>query len=184
MTEAFTPLQTPQISAPPISGSPGQLIYDTTAKAPKYHDGMQWNLISGNPMTTLGDTIYGGSSGAQTRLPGNTSSTLQLLAQTGTGSVSAAPAWATPGSMWAQSANAVSLTGGTINGAVIGGVAPAAATFTSLILGGGTLLSTSADLTNGAGSNTGILTNAPVAGNPTKWVAINDNGTTRYFPTW
>jgi hypothetical protein len=38
--------------------------------------------------------------------------------------------------------------------------------------------------TNGAGSGAGTLTNAPVAGNPTKWVPINDNGTTRYIPAW
>lgn len=46
-----------------------------------------------NPMTTLGDTIYGGASGAQTRLPGSISSTAVILSQTGTGSVSAAPVW-------------------------------------------------------------------------------------------
>ncbi len=38
--------------------------------------------------------------------------------------------------------------------------------------------------TNGAGAATGTLTNAPVAGNPTKWVPYNDNGTTRYQPMW
>ena len=35
-----------------------------------------------------------------------------------------------------------------------------------------------------AGVNTGTLTNSPLSGNPTKWVAINDNGTQRYIPTW
>lgn len=44
-----------------------------------------------NPMTTLGDTIYGGASGTPTRLPGNTSTTPAIAVQTGTGSVSAAP---------------------------------------------------------------------------------------------
>lgn len=48
----------------------------------------------------------------------------------------------------------------------------------------GTLHTTSAPLTNGAGSATGTLTNAPTAGNPTKWVPINDNGTIRYMPAW
>lgn len=38
--------------------------------------------------------------------------------------------------------------------------------------------------TNGAGASVGTLTNAPVAGNPTKWVAVNDNGTTRQMPLW
>lgn len=39
-------------------------------------------------------------------------------------------------------------------------------------------------LTNGAGADLGTLTNAPSAGDPSKWVAIDDNGTTRYIPTW
>lgn len=38
--------------------------------------------------------------------------------------------------------------------------------------------------TDGAGANTGTLTNSPVIGNPTKWIPIDDNGTTRYIPAW
>jgi len=37
---------------------------------------------------------------------------------------------------------------------------------------------------NGAGAAAGTLTNAPTAGNPTKWLKIDDNGVTRYIPTW
>jgi len=37
---------------------------------------------------------------------------------------------------------------------------------------------------NGAAAGAGTLANAPAAGNPTKWIPINDNGTTRYIPTW
>ena len=48
-----------------------------------------------NPMTALGDTIYGGTGGVPTDLPGNTTATKNFLTQTGTGSVSAAPAWGT-----------------------------------------------------------------------------------------
>lgn len=52
------------------------------------------NLIS-NPMSALGDTMYGGASpaGIATRLAGNTTSTKKFLQQTGTGAVSAAPVW-------------------------------------------------------------------------------------------
>lgn len=46
-----------------------------------------------SPMTTLGDTIYGGASGTGTRLAGNITSAKQFLSQIGTGSVSAAPIW-------------------------------------------------------------------------------------------
>ena len=37
---------------------------------------------------------------------------------------------------------------------------------------------------NGAGASAGTITNAPAAGNPTKWIPIDDNGTTRHIPAW
>lgn len=48
-----------------------------------------------SPMTTLGDTIYGGSSGAGTRLAGNTTTTKKFQTQTGDGVNSTAPGWNT-----------------------------------------------------------------------------------------
>lgn len=51
-------------------------------------------------------------------------------------------------------------------------------------LGGAAMLATTTALTNGAGAAAGTIANAPAAGNPTKWVAINDSGTTRYIPAW
>lgn len=51
--------------------------------------------VSTLPLTTLGDTLYGGASGVGTRLAGNTTSTKNFLVQTGTGTVSAVPAWGT-----------------------------------------------------------------------------------------
>lgn len=50
--------------------------------------------------------------------------------------------------------------------------------------GGASFHTTSTALTDGAAAQVGTLTNAPTAGNPNKWVAINDNGTLRYIPTW
>jgi len=50
-----------------------------------------FNALS--PMTTLGDIIYGGASGAGTRLAGNTTTTKKFLIQTGDGTNSAAPSW-------------------------------------------------------------------------------------------
>jgi hypothetical protein len=47
-----------------------------------------------------------------------------------------------------------------------------------------TMINSSTTFTNGAAAQTGTLTNAPAAGNPTKWIPINDNGTTRYIPAW
>jgi hypothetical protein len=44
-----------------------------------------------NPMTTLGDLLYGGTSGAATRLAGNTSTTPMYLKSVGSGSTATAP---------------------------------------------------------------------------------------------
>ncbi len=41
-----------------------------------------------------------------------------------------------------------------------------------------------ATLTNNAAAAAGTLLNAPAAGNPTKWIGIDDNGTTRFIPAW
>jgi hypothetical protein len=41
-----------------------------------------------------------------------------------------------------------------------------------------------ATLTNSAAAATATLTNAPTAGNPTKWISIDDNGVTRRIPAW
>lgn len=74
------------------------------------------------------------------------------------------------GSLGHQQADNVAISGGTITAALIGNQT--------------TLIATSVSLGNGAGTALGTLTNAPSAGNPTKWVAIDDNGTPRYIPTW
>jgi hypothetical protein len=47
-----------------------------------------------NPMTTLGDVIYGAGGGTATRLAGNTTTTTQFYSSTGSGSAAAAPALA------------------------------------------------------------------------------------------
>ena len=65
------------------------------------------------------------------------------------------------------------------------GTAVSAITFgQTLTVPGGTMLITNTALTNGAAAQTATMTNGPTAGNPTKWIPINDNGTTRYIPAW
>ena len=77
-----------------VTGSSGAATFNgTTLNIPTYTLAGLGGLT--NPMTTLGDTIYGGVSGAVTRLAGNITTTKQYLSQTGTSTVSAAPAWAT-----------------------------------------------------------------------------------------
>lgn len=46
------------------------------------------------------------------------------------------------------------------------------------------MIGTTTSYTNGAAASIGTLLNAPAAGNPTKWIPINDNGTTRFIPAW
>ena len=82
--------------------------------------------------------------------------------------------------------NASSLSGATFAApGPIGGGTPDTGTFTSITTpGGATFHTTNTALTNGAAAAAGTLLNAPAAGNPTKWIGINDNGTTRYIPAW
>ena len=63
-------------------------------------------------------------------------------------------------------------------------IATTAAITADLTNNTGNLIDSSVGLTNGAGANTATLTNSPVTGNPTKWIPIDDNGTTRYIPAW
>lgn len=63
-------------------------------------------------------------------------------------------------------------------------IATTAAITADLTNNTGNLIDSSVGLTDGAAAATATLTNAPTAGNPTKWVPIDDNGTTRYIPTW
>jgi parallel beta-helix repeat protein len=94
-------------SGAPVSGTfaKGDFVADqtgafwvcTTAGTPG-----TWTAVSGsgggltNPMSAVGDTIYGGTAGAATRLAGSTSATPKVLGQTGTGSAATAPAWVLP----------------------------------------------------------------------------------------
>lgn len=55
--------------------------------------GLSWGPTFTNPMSALGDIIYGGSGGTEAVLAGNTSTTKKILTQVGNGTNSAAPAW-------------------------------------------------------------------------------------------
>jgi len=46
------------------------------------------------------------------------------------------------------------------------------------------MLTSAVAMNDGAAAAAGTLLNAPAAGNPTKWIPFNDNGTTRYIPAW
>lgn len=53
-----------------------------------------------------------------------------------------------------------------------------------ILYNAGAALNSNVAMTNGAGGLVGTLNTSPVAGNPTKWIGFNDNGTIRYFPCW
>jgi hypothetical protein len=65
-----------------------------------------------NPMTSLGDIIYGNAVGLAIRRAGNITTTKMFLSQTGDGTVSAAPQWS---AITAADVNAVPYTGATGN---------------------------------------------------------------------
>ncbi len=96
---------------------------------------------------------------------------------------------------------AMTLTGGLVIAGTLTGVTSLTAS-TSVVIGAdigtayalrvnGSIISTATELfrttgvmTDGAGASAGTLGNAPAAGNPTKWLKVNDNGTIRYVPSW
>lgn len=86
---AVAKIQGTAISSPP-GGTTQFLRGDGTWQVPAGGGGGMTN-----PMTTLGDLIYEDATPTAVRLAGNTASTRKFLRQTGTGSVSAVPAWDT-----------------------------------------------------------------------------------------
>lgn len=80
-------------------------------------------------------------------------------------------------------AGTVAITGTTITGT---GVVQGAGLVSTagLTIGSATLITTTVAFTNGAAAAAGTLLNAPAAGNPTKWIPVDDNGTIRYLPAW
>lgn len=123
---------------------------------------MAWANITGKPTTLAG---YGITNG-QTILNNSAGLAAALSDETGTGLAvfNNSPTFVGP-ILGAATGTSLALTGG-------------------ITTGTGTLHTSSVALTNGAGAAAGTLGNAPAAGNPTKWIAINDNGTTRYIPAW
>ena len=96
-----------------------------------------YNNIS--PMSTLGDIEYEGTGPTGARLAGNTTTTKMYLSQTGTGTVSAAPAWAQVA--FADISGTVGIgaggTGQTTAGAAFNALAPAAAAANYLLYSSG-----------------------------------------------
>jgi ABC-type phosphonate transport system ATPase subunit len=79
------------------------------------------------PITTLGDIVYGDGTNSAVRLAGNTAASKRFLTQTGTGAVSAAPAWGAivdgdlPTALTGKTYNALSLTANATGFQIAGG---------------------------------------------------------------
>ena len=118
-----------------------------------------FNALS--PLTTAGDLLYGGTSGAGTRLGGNTTTTKQFLTGTGTGSVANAPSWSALTASDIPAHSAALITSGTLSVAN-GGTGASTLAANNVLLGNGT----SAPLTVAPGTSGNVLTS-----NGTTWAS-------------
>jgi hypothetical protein len=111
---------------------------------------------------TLGDTLYSSATNTLAKLAGQTTTTQKFLSQTGTGAASAAPVWDTIpaasitglGTMSTQNANAVTITGGSLDNVVIGGSTANAGTFTNV--NATTVTATTGSFTNVSGNGSAL----------------------------
>lgn len=121
------------------------------------------------------------------RLAADTAGVYIIADRAGTGVARAMHFWTDGNSRWdiGSTGHFLATTDNTYDIGATGATRPRNIFVASDITTGSTTLhKTSVALTNGAAAQSGTLTNAPTAGNPTKWVPINDNGTTRYIPAW
>jgi hypothetical protein len=121
-----------------------------------------------NPMTTTGDVVYGGTSGAATRLAGNTAATDQVLISHGTGSVASAPTFSNSPALSAANMTSVVNSFNTRTGAV----SPTLGDYTAA------QVTNAFDLSN-SGQQTASGTTAGAAGSTTNatWgIAAANNG--------
>ena len=113
-----------------------------------------------NPMTTLGDIIYGGASGTATRLGGNTTTTKNVLLSTGSGTAATAPTWGT------LSASDVGAQASSTNLTSLAGLTYASASFVKMTAAGTFTLDTNtyylASNPSGYTNNTGTVTSVSV----------------------
>lgn len=88
-----------QVTAGAVISNPTTTQVTVTFTTAPATNGINVVVISGgttsltNPMSAVGDFIYGGTSGAPTRLAGPTAAAEYVLTSTGTGSAAQAPVW-------------------------------------------------------------------------------------------
>jgi hypothetical protein len=143
-----------------------------------------WGNVATNPMTTSGDTIYGGSGGALTRLAGDTSNTRKFLREQSSGGVAQPPAWDTlqsgdiPNNAANTSGTAAGLSATLAVGSGGTGQTSAAAAYNSL-----SPMTTLGDIEYESGANTA----ARLAGNTAstkKFLTQAGTGSVSAAPAW
>ena len=106
-----------------------------------------------SPLTTIGDILYAGTGGTDTRLAGNTSATKMFLSSTGTGSAAQAPAWGALAAADIPALDAGKITTGTLSNSLVNWAAPGTI--------GSSTPNTGAFTTLTATGNVGIGTTSP-----------------------
>jgi hypothetical protein len=139
---------------------------------------------------------YTASTGGNPATSGSTQTAAALMVRFGLDSVSLDFGVRTSGNVWMQTGLYISL--GTtfpielnpVGGPVIVGTDPGGSDLFrvggALTISDTKLLTTKTSFTNGAASTSPTLgaTGPSGATTPTKWIPVNDNGTTRYIPAW
>jgi len=144
---------------------------------------------TGQTTYTLGDTLYSSAANTLAKLAGNTTTTKQFLSQTGTGTVSAAPAWSTVSksdvglgsventalSTWAGSSNVTTLgtiSQGTWNSSTKIGLAYGGTNASITATNGGVIYSTASALAVTAAGTSGQILKSNGAAAPT-WMSTS-----------
>jgi hypothetical protein len=144
---------------------------------------------TGQNSYVLGDIVYANGTNTLAKLAGQTTTTQKFLSQTGNGTFSAAPVWDTIpagsitglGTMASQNANAVTITGGSINGTAIGNSAANTGSFTALTDSGnltftGTGNRITGDFSNATVANRVIFQSSTTNGNTSLEAIPNGTG--------
>lgn len=175
------------------SGTPGAYVGAVT----NILEGVAW---AGQGWRMIG-RLAGGSRGADAATPGSAQLvTMQGYGYDGTSWISTPNAvyslvtdglWSGTNRgtyhLWSATANGATASGEVMrlqSGNLLIGTTTNITGAGGIAINSATMITTRTSFTNGAAAALGTLTNAPTAGNPTKWIPINDNGTTRYLPAW